>query len=293
MRMKHIFKIQSGLKKYKQIRTSREASSIIDGSYPSIYKGRSLNFEELREYVPGDEIKDIDWKATARSRRTLVRQYIAEKKHNFLFVLDTNKRMLGEAKNGQEKKQLAITAAGTLAYLVSLNGDYISSMYMAGDKMKNYPFKTGAANIENILTNYERDVQSSNKSGVNRVLEYISGAFRRKMILVLVTDMEGFRSIPDNLLQRIMMLHDLLVILVSDTDLLGKKVYDCDEDLYLPAFFAESKTLDQKEQQRKKAIYMENCRRFEHHGIAHIIVKDDKDMDEQIARLLEMKKHKR
>lgn len=293
MRMKHIFKIQSGLKKYKQIRTTREASSIIDGSYPSIYKGRSLNFEELREYVPGDEIKDIDWKATARSRRTLVRQYIAEKKHNFLFVLDTNKRMLGEAKNGQEKKQLVITAAGTLAYLVSLNGDYISSMYMAGDKMKNYPFKTGTVNIENILTNYERDVQSSNKAGVSRVLEYISGAFRRKMILVLVTDMEGFRSIPDNLLHRIMMLHDLLVILVSDADLLGKKVYDCDEELYLPAFFAESKTLDQKEQQRKKEIYLENCRRFEHHGIAHIIVNDDKEMDEQIARLLEMKKHKR
>ena len=293
MRMKHIFSIQSGLKKYKQIRTTREASSIIDGSYPSIYKGRSLNFEELREYVPGDEIKDIDWKATARSRRTLVRQYIAEKKHNFLFVLDTNKRMLGEAKNGREKKELVITAAGTLAYVVSLNGDYISTMYMVGDKMKNYPFKTGAANIENILTNYERDVQSSNKAGVNRVLEYISGAFRRKMILVLVTDMEGFRSIPDNLLQRIMMVHDLLVILVSDTDLLGKKVYDCDEDLYLPAFFAESKTLDQKEQQRKKEIYMENCRRFEHHGIAHIIVNDDKEMDEQIARLLEMKKHKR
>lgn len=293
MRMNHIFKIQSGLKKYKQIHTTKVASSILDGSYPSIYKGRSLNFEELREYVPGDEIKDIDWMATARSRRTLVRQYIAEKKHNFLFVMDTNKRMLGEAKNGQEKRDVAITAAGTLAYLVSLNGDYISTMYMAGERMKNFPFKTGAANIENILTNYEKDVDSTNKSTVTNVLEYISRTYRRKMILVLVTDMEGFRNISENLLDRIMLLHDLLVILVSDTDLRGKNVYDCDEELYLPAFFAESKTLEKKEQERKQAIYKETCNRFEQNGIAHIIVNDTEEMDEQIGRLLELKKHMR
>ncbi len=51
-----------------------------------------MNFEDLREYVVGDNIKDIDWKASARSRNLLVRRYIAEKKHNVMLVFDTGKK---------------------------------------------------------------------------------------------------------------------------------------------------------------------------------------------------------
>lgn len=76
------------MKGYKTIYTTKATSRIIDGSYNSIYKGRSMNFDELREYVVGDDIKDMDWKASARSQKLLVRQYIAEKKHNIMLVMD-------------------------------------------------------------------------------------------------------------------------------------------------------------------------------------------------------------
>ena len=76
------------------IKTDYKSGNVLEGTYESLFKGKSMEFDELREYVMGDEVNDIDWKASSRSRRLLVRQYIAEKKHNVLFVLDTNRRML-------------------------------------------------------------------------------------------------------------------------------------------------------------------------------------------------------
>ena len=86
MKMTYVPFIQGNMKGMKTIYTTRATSRIIDGSYNSIYKGRSMNFDELREYVAGDDIKDVDWNATARSQKVLVRQYIAEKKHNIMLV---------------------------------------------------------------------------------------------------------------------------------------------------------------------------------------------------------------
>ena len=61
MRLEYISRIKDGLKRYKTISTKKTTSRVLDGSYNSIYKGRSMNFDELREYVPGDDVKDIDW----------------------------------------------------------------------------------------------------------------------------------------------------------------------------------------------------------------------------------------
>ena len=97
----YINKIKANISIY----ASKKTSNILDGSYKSIYKGRSLNFEDLREYVIGDNIKDIDWKASARSGNILVRQYIAEKKHNIMLVLDIGKKMRADTSDGVLKKR--------------------------------------------------------------------------------------------------------------------------------------------------------------------------------------------
>ncbi|MCI8393157.1 MAG: DUF58 domain-containing protein [Clostridia bacterium] len=68
-----------------------------------MFKGRSSNFEDLREYTFGDNIKDIDWRASARSPKTFVREYRAEKSHNILIVIDTGKKMLADTEKRREK----------------------------------------------------------------------------------------------------------------------------------------------------------------------------------------------
>ena len=103
---KYITKVKANLSIY----TRKKSSNILEGSYNSIYKGKSMNFEDLREYVIGDNVKDIDWKASARSNKILIKQFVAEKKHNVLFVLDTGKKMLADTKQLESKKENAIIA---------------------------------------------------------------------------------------------------------------------------------------------------------------------------------------
>ncbi len=290
MNLKYVFEIQSGLKKYKFIPTRLETSNILDGSYSSIYKGRSLNFDELREYVEGDELKDVDWKASARSRKLLVRQYVAEKKHSFMLILDTNKRMLADTNNGGSKANAAIHAAGTFAYLVNLNGDYISSMYSSNGKITGTPLKSGVYNIESILSSYDKEVHKGNNTDIHGVLKYVATNVKKKQLLLMVTDFEQFSTIEEKTLTTLMANHELMVILVSDVDLNGKNVFNNDSGEYLPAYFSESRILKKQEMKRKAAIYKKANHLLECHGIAHIVIDGTNDVDLNIIKLLERKK---
>ena len=227
MKMTYVPFIQGNMKGMKTIYTTRATSRIIDGSYNSIYKGRSMNFDELREYVAGDDIKDVDWNATARSQKVLVRQYIAEKKHNIMLVLDTNRRMLANANETQEKKNVALMAAGTLACMVSANGDYISATYSDKSSIRHFPFKTGLFNVENIMAAYDRDTSMDNDSDLSAALEFISKNIRRKMIMLIVTDMDGMNRLSGRLLKQLKATNDILLICVDDVDMTWRQDIIC------------------------------------------------------------------
>lgn len=104
MKMKYITKIKAKV----MIHMSKKVNNLLEGSYRSIFRGKSSNFEDLREYIIGDDIKDIDWKATARNSNTLVKQYRAEKKHNIMIILDTGKKMLADTEDLENKKEVAL-----------------------------------------------------------------------------------------------------------------------------------------------------------------------------------------
>ena len=83
----------SQVKSKMMIYSHEKTRELLSGEYGSVFKGRSMDFDDLREYVIGDDTKDIDWKATARSGNTLIRRYIAIRKHNILLIVDTGKNM--------------------------------------------------------------------------------------------------------------------------------------------------------------------------------------------------------
>ena len=84
--------------------TKRKTSNVLDGSFSSVFRGRSLEFEDLKEYDFGDNVHDIDWKSSSRTGRTLIRRYISEKKHNVLLVGDTGVKMTGHTSGCEQKK---------------------------------------------------------------------------------------------------------------------------------------------------------------------------------------------
>ena len=290
MNLDYVSKIKFGLKRYKTIATDKATSRVLDGSYNSIYKGRSMNFDELREYVPGDDIKDIDWKATSRSQKFLIRQYIAEKRHNIMLVMDANKRMLAETKAGEEKGNVALMAGGTLAYMVTDNGDYVSGLYYHDEKMERSPFKTGFLNLEFLLEGYAKCLTPTNKSDLNGILKYIMHNIKRRMIVVMVTDTEGILSLQDNLLGQITMVHDVLLINVSDADIFGKKVYNVDDDGYIPPFISQSKAIQREQKRIQEDREKLATVKLNRYGIPWVEVDTETRVDGKIAELLEKNK---
>lgn len=298
MKMNYVTKIQSNLKNYKRIHTQKATSRIMDGSYNSVYKGRSMNFDEIRDYVTGDDIKDVDWKASARGRKLLVRQYIAEKKHNIMLVIDTNCRMLADTDSSIEKKEVALLSAGTLAYLVSLNGDYISSAYAVDsikDGRKDFsisctPFRTGLANIENILQGCNKAFSKQNHSNLDTVLNFIARNFRRRMIVVLVTDIQGINEISETTLKRILLLNDMLVINVGSACLDGNNAFNVLSDTYLPAFLAKDKRLMKMQRDKKQELENSNIAKLKKFGISMATIDNTENIDDNIIKLIQKKR---
>ena len=249
MNMKYITKIKANLAIY----TKKKTSNILEGSYNSIYKGKSMNFEDLREYVIGDNVKDIDWKASARSNKILIKQYVAEKKHNILFILDTGKKMLADTRELESKKDVALMATGTLAYLINKNGDTFSAIYQGKERIKMFPFKTGLYNIENILTSYERDMGT--QSNIEDTIKYVLKFIKRRMIIFIVTDIDSMSKISEETLKRLSYLHDVLFINVSDALMTGYNAYDMDQDQYIPDYILEDEKLKDIELGIKKEVY--------------------------------------
>lgn len=286
MKMTYIAKIQANLKRYQSVKARKHTARVLDGSYKSIHKGRSMNFDELREYVQGDDIKDIDWKASARSQKLLVRQYIAERKHNVLLVFDTNMNMLGDSDGFEEKRELAILSAGTLAYFVNKSGDYVASVFMSENGVKYFPFKAGLDNIETILENYHRTVTMNNNSDVNDCLEYIIRNFKQKMIIVLVSDVRGFTTITDTNLKRLLVAHDVLALNISDASINGNLAYNMNKASFMPAFLSKNKKLQRAMKEANLKLQKTVTERLKKFGISCSTIDYVEELDREIVDLL-------
>lgn len=283
MILDYITKIKANI----SIHTNIKATSILDGSYKSVFMGKSLNFEDLREYIPGDNIRDIDWKASSRSRMLLVKRYIAEKKHNILLVFDSGIKMNAETDKGELKKDVAIYTAGTLSYLAYSNGDFVGSLYNIDGKMHFFPLRNRLYDIELFLAQYDKDVKSSNTSDLNKTLEYLLKHFRRKMVVFVITDIKGASEVSEAVLKKLICQHDILFVQVNDADLTGGRSFKVENNRYLPRFVTMNKKLASMEKNIKKKITEENEKKLMHHAILSTNVSGKDDITMKITELLE------
>lgn len=285
MNMKYITKIKANLSIY----TKKKTSNILEGTYNSIYKGKSMNFEDLREYVIGDNVKDIDWKASARSNKILIKQFMAEKKHNILFILDSGKKMLADTRELDSKKEVALMAVGTICYLIDKNGDSISAIHKGKDNIKLFPFKTGLYNIEKILNSYDKEIGIENN--LEELINYVLKFIRRRMIIFVVTDIDGMSNISEETLRKLSLLHDVMFINISDALMTGDNVFDIDQDDYIPDYILEDEKLKNLELEIKTKIYDETKEKFKKYKIISTTINKQKDIVNDVFKLLERRKN--
>lgn len=285
--MKHIIKIQAKVSVYAKKKTS----NIFDGSYKSIYTGNGLDFENLREYIPGDNIRDIDWKASARNKNLLIKQYIAEKKHNVMLVLDTGRNFMADTPSLETKKDVALTAGGTLAYLAAHNRDNVGAIYNRNGMIQFFPLRMGMNHLEHILTCYDKEDFSGYDSDINKSLEYISKNVHKKMILFVITDAGGIHSINENVIKKLCVQHDLLFVSIDDAPLTGKRAFDVKKSRYVSDFIAGNKKLKALEEKTRKQIAYDNSHKLLRNRIVSVEIDSENNIVDKSMELLERHKY--
>ena len=283
MIMNYVTKIRAKVNIY----ASRKSSNLFDGSYKSVYQGNGLDFENLREYIPGDNIRDIDWKASSRSGKMLVKRYVAERKHNIMLVFDTGKKMTAHTKKLEIKKNLALNIGGIFGYLAAKNGDNVGAIYNRNGYIQYYQLRTGMHNIERILTVYDKENFEGYESDLEKSLEYIVKNIRRRMVVFIISDAVGIRDVSESTLKKLSSLHDVLFVQIGDADYTDGTAYNLDKNAYVPEFIAANKKLIHMEQEIKQKLKEENADKLLKHRMVSTQIDSEEEMVERIIELLE------
>lgn len=283
MIMNYVTKIRAKVNIY----ASKKSTNLFDGSYKSVYQGNGLDFENLREYNPGDSIRDIDWKASSRSGKMLVKRYIAEKKHNIMIVFDTGKKMTAHTKNMEIKKDLALNVGGIVGYLAAKNGDNVGAIWCRKGYIQYHQLRTGMHNIERILTSYDKENFEENESDLEKSLEYIVKNINRKMVVFIISDAIGIRDVSESTLKKLVTRHDVLYVQIGDADYTDGTAYSLDKDFYIPEFITRNKKLIRIEQEAKQKLDKEIKDKLLQYRIVNTRIDSEEDMVDRIIELLE------
>lgn len=198
----------------------RKARGMLDGEYGSVFKGRSLDFDDLRGYVPGDEVRDIDWKATARHGSPLIRRYAAVRRQTVLLVTDTGRNMAAEARSGEAKKDIAVLALGVLGYLAHRHGDLVGLVCGDSTATRSLPAKGGEAHLERLLGHVDSHTRlDAAPSRIQEQLEYTARTIKGRHLLFVVADEIAADDAMAQLLRRLRAQHEILWLTVRDADL--------------------------------------------------------------------------
>jgi uncharacterized protein (DUF58 family) len=202
----------------------RKALGMLSGQYGSVVHGRSLDFDDLRAYVPGDEVRDMDWKATARHGSPLVRRYVADRRQTLLLVTDTGRNMAADSRDGEPKKDLAVLALGVMGYLAHRHGDAVGLVCGDSSGSRALPGKTGEAHLERLLREVADTTSlASAPSRLETQLDYVARNYSRRMLLLVVADEFRPEAETERLLRRLRAQHELLWLTVRDAELLGAR----------------------------------------------------------------------
>ena len=211
----------TGVKAKMYIFAHRRARGVLDGEYASIFRGRSLDFDDLRDYVPGDEVRDIDWKATARVGTPLIKRYVATRRQQVLFVADTGRNMAATSRGGQIKKDIAVMVMGVIGLLACRHADSVALIHGDSNATAALPAKGTESHVENVLRRMDAASEDSGRSELCTQLEYAATHIKARTLLVVVADELAPNERLAKVLRRLNAQHEILWVEIADAILAG------------------------------------------------------------------------
>ncbi|MEM6657850.1 MAG: DUF58 domain-containing protein [Pseudomonadota bacterium] len=196
--------------------------SVLNGRHASRLRGRGLNFEELREYADGDDIRTIDWKVTARTRVPHVRVYTEERDRPTLLIVDQRMTMFFGS-TVYMKSVIAAEAAALAAHRVLAQGDRVGGLVFGDTLIAEHRPQRSRKALEQFLTSVatangmlHAEASAAADISINRVLQSAIRIAKSNALILLFSDLDGATAETEPLISALARSNDLIVFNVSD-----------------------------------------------------------------------------
>jgi uncharacterized protein (DUF58 family) len=177
------------LKKIRQIeiRTNRLVTETLAGQYHSVFKGQGMNFDEVREYQPGDDVRAIDWNVTARMNHPFIKKFVEERELTVMLVVDVSGSGLFGSRD-QSKRELAAEIASVLAFSAIRNNDKVGLLLFTDDVEKFIPPRKGRGHVLRVIREVLYFEPKRRGTDLARALEFMGRVLPHKAIVVVISD---------------------------------------------------------------------------------------------------------
>jgi uncharacterized protein (DUF58 family) len=177
------------LKKIRQIelRTNRLVTETLGGQYHSVFKGQGMNFEEVREYQPGDEVRSIDWNVTARMNHPFVKKFVEERELTLMLLVDLSGSGLFGSVH-QSKRELAAEIASVLAFSAIRNNDKVGLILFTDEIEKFIPPRKGRKHVLRVIREILFYEPKRRGTSLQRAMEFLSRVTSHRAIVIVISD---------------------------------------------------------------------------------------------------------
>ncbi|MHA0285467.1 DUF58 domain-containing protein [Mycobacterium sp. C3-094] len=193
-----------------------DTRGMLDGGRHALVHTRTLEFDELRPYVPGDDVRDIDWKASARSGDVLIKRFVSEKHHKVLVVADTGRDMTARTPSGETKGDIAGLIVGAIGLITLGRSDEIGMVFGDRRGSVNIRLRRGETHIESMLHRFHDAGSDRAGSDITCQLQYVATHYRHPMLIVVVSDEPEVDDRLGDVVGRLAARHDVLWAMVAD-----------------------------------------------------------------------------
>lgn len=195
----------------------RDAQGLLDGGRYALVHTRSLELDDLRPYVPGDDVRDIDWKATARSGHTLIKRFVSERHHKILVVADAGRNGTALAPSGETKREVAVNVIGAVGLLTVARSDQIGMVLGDARGCVDIRLRRGETHIEYLMHRFGQH-SASHPAASNIVvqLNWVARHYRHRLLIVVVADEPDPHPELDAVLARLTARHDVMWAMIAD-----------------------------------------------------------------------------
>ena len=203
------------LKKVRQIQivSRKVVDELLGGEYKSVFKGRGMEFDEVREYQPGDEVRTIDWNVTARTGKPFVKRYIEEREQALFFLVDMSASgTFGST--GKTKNETAAELCGILAFSAIKNNDKVGLIIFTETVELFIPPDKGQLHVLHIIREILSFEPKHRGTDIACALEYLGKMVKKKCVTFLISDFQD--SGHEKSLKLAALHYDLIAITITD-----------------------------------------------------------------------------